>query len=110
MTGGSPRSHGIFYDDSYDRTLFAPGSNCTGTPGTETMYAENLDKDINKLDGGGASDASSIDPKQLPMRLVNGVCQPVYPHQFLKTNTIMEIIHAAGMRTAWSDKHPAYEI
>lgn len=110
MTGGSPRSHGIFYDDSYDRTLFAPGSNCTGTPGTETMYAENLNKDINKLNGGGASDASSIDPKQLPMRLVNGVCQPVYPHQFLKTNTIMEIIHAAGKRTAWSDKHPAYEI
>jgi hypothetical protein len=110
MTGGSPLSHGIFYDDSYDRMLFAPGTNCTGKPGTETLYAENLDKDINKLDGGGASDASSIDPKQLPMRLVNGVCQLVYPHQFLKTNTIMEIIHAAGRRTAWSDKHPAYEI
>jgi hypothetical protein len=44
------------------------------------------------------------------MRLVGGNCQPFYPHQFLKTNTIMEIIHAAGKRTAWSDKHPAYEI
>lgn len=110
MTGGSPLSHGVFYDDSYDRTLYAPGSNCQGTPGTETLYAENLDKDINKLDGGGASDASSIDPKQLPMRLANGVCKPVYPHEFLKTNTIMEVIHAAGKRTAWTDKHPAYEI
>jgi hypothetical protein len=110
MTGGSPLSHGVFYDDSYDHTLYPPNSNCQGTPGTETLYAENLDKDINKLDGGGASDASSIDPKHLPMRLVNGVCQLVYPHQFLKTNTIMEIIHVAGKRTAWSDKHPAYEI
>jgi hypothetical protein len=26
------------------------------------------------------------------------------------TTTIMEVIHAAGLRTAWSDKHPAYEI
>ena len=37
MTGGSPRSHGVFYDDSYDRTLYAPGSNCTGAVGTETQ-------------------------------------------------------------------------
>jgi hypothetical protein len=26
---------GVYYDDSYDRTLFAPGSNCQGNPGTE---------------------------------------------------------------------------
>src|SRR5262249_51918563 len=25
-------------------------------------------------------------------------------------NTIMEVIHQSGRRTAWSDKHPAYEI
>jgi hypothetical protein len=43
MTGGSPLSHGVFYDDSYDRTLYAPGSNCQGQPGTEAQYAENID-------------------------------------------------------------------
>ncbi len=32
------------------------------------------------------------------------------PHQFIRTNTIFEVIKAAGLRTAWSDKHPAYEI
>jgi predicted AlkP superfamily pyrophosphatase or phosphodiesterase len=37
MTGGSPLSHGMFYDDSYDRTLFPPNSNCQGKPGTETL-------------------------------------------------------------------------
>jgi Type I phosphodiesterase / nucleotide pyrophosphatase len=110
MTGGSPLSHGIFYDDSYDRTLFAPGSNCKGAPGTETLYAENLAYDITKLDGGGPAGSDHINPQNLPMRLVGSNCQPFYPHQFLKTNTIMEIIHAAGKRTAWSDKHPAYEI
>ena len=42
--------------------------------------------------------------------LVNGKCEPVYPHQYLRTNTIFEIIKNAGGLTAWSDKHPAYEV
>lgn len=113
MTGGSPKSHGIFYDDSYDRTLFAPGSACKGTPGTEAQFAENIDVDLNQLNGGGATTGSvrdHIDPAQLPLRLNGTQCTPVYPHDYLKVNTIMEVIHAAGRRTAWSDKHPAYEI
>ena len=110
MTGGSPKSHGVFYDDSYDRTLFPPQSNCQGKPGTEVLYAENLDFDQTKLDGGGLAGSNHIDPAQLPMRLVGGKCEVLYPHQYLQSNTIMEVIHAAGKRTAWSDKHPAYEI
>jgi hypothetical protein len=62
MTGGSPLSHGIFYDDSYDRTLFPPGSNCKGTPGTEANYAENIDVDLTQLSGGGATGSNHIDP------------------------------------------------
>ncbi len=49
-----------------------------------------------------------IDPKQLPVD--PKTCKPVYPHSYLKVNTIFEVAHAAGLRTAWSDKHPAYEI
>src|SRR3979411_196766 len=37
-------------------------------------------------------------------------CLPVFPHQYLKVNTIFEVVHNAHLRTAWSDKHPAYEI
>lgn len=110
MTGGTPKTHGVFYDDSYDRTLFAPGSNCQGTPGTETLFDESIDYDLTKLDGGGAAGSNHIDPTHLPMRLKGGKCEPVYPHQFQRLNTIMEVIHEAGRRTAWSDKHPAYEI
>lgn len=110
MTGGSPLSHGVFYDDSYDRTLFAPGSSCSGTPGTEAVFAENLDYDLAQLDGGGPAGSDHINPANLPQRLVDGRCATVYPHDFLKVNTIMEVIHASGRRTAWSDKHPAYEI
>ena len=35
---------------------------------------------------------------------------PIYPHQYIRTNTIFEIIKSAGGLTAWSDKHPAYEV
>jgi hypothetical protein len=41
-----------------------------------------------------------VDPK---------TCQPIWPHSYLKVNTIYEVAHNAGLRTAWSDKHPVYE-
>jgi hypothetical protein len=53
VTGGTPFSAGVFYDDSYDRTFFPPSSNCAGTPGAETTYAENLDKSLADVTGGG---------------------------------------------------------
>ena len=39
-----------------------------------------------------------------------GNCSPVFPHDFIKVNTIFEVIRAAGGYTAWSDKHPAYDL
>ncbi len=40
----------------------------------------------------------------------DGRCIPVFPHDFIRTNTVFEIIRAAGGHTAWSDKHPAYDL
>jgi hypothetical protein len=34
----------------------------------------------------------------------------VYPHNYIKVNTVFEVARAHGLTTAWSDKHPAYEI
>jgi hypothetical protein len=34
----------------------------------------------------------------------------VYPHDAIRTNTIFEVIKAAGGLTAWADKHPAYDL
>lgn len=112
VTGGTPRSAGVFYDDSYDRTLFAPGSNCQGLPGTETQFAENIDVNQNALDAGGTlgQPLTQIDPTKLPLANVNGTCTPVFPHDFIRVNTIFEVIRAHGGYTAWSDKHPAYDI
>jgi len=123
-TGGSPITHGVFYDDSYDATLYKPGSNCTvdpvtKAPGTEVSNFEALDWDLTKLDGGLPPAGAQFDPRNphinpanLSLRKTATGCEAVWPHQYMKngTNTIFEVIHEAGMRTAWSDKHPAYEI
>jgi len=114
-TGGTPSSTGVYYDDSYDRKLAPPvGTAFTGVsgpctpgvfPGTEVIYDETIDKDLTRLDGGGG-----IDPNALPRDPANN-CTPVFPHQFLRVNTIFEVIKGNALgRTAWSDKHPAYEI
>jgi predicted AlkP superfamily pyrophosphatase or phosphodiesterase len=103
VTGGTPKSTGLYYDDSYDRTLFPPGSNCEGKPGTEAMYFENAEFDDSQL-------FSPLNPANLPhAKDGHGNCNPVLPHEFIKVNTIFEVIRAAGLHTAWSDKHPAYD-
>ena len=105
VTGGTPRTAGVYYDDSYDRTLYAPGSNCQGAPGTQVLLDESIDYDSTQLFSGG------INPANLPLaKDAHGNCTPVYPHDFIKVNTIFEVIHQAGGRTAWSDKHPAYDL
>lgn len=116
-TGGSPVSHGVFYDDTYDATLYPPGSNCAGTPGTEVTNFEALDWDLTQLDGGNGVGADPRNPHINPAYLAqslseDGVCSLEWPHKYLKNgvNTVFEVAHQSGMRTAWSDKHPAYEI
>ena len=123
VTGGNPKTTGVYYDDSYNHTLLPAGTtNCTGVaPGVEVTYFEQLDKDPLALDAGQGlsglpwsilqmtgNPRTLIDPTQLPVD--PHTCKPVYPDQYIKVNTIFEVAHAAGLRTAWSDKHAAYEI
>jgi Type I phosphodiesterase / nucleotide pyrophosphatase len=121
MTGGSPRTVGAFYDVAYDRVLAPPsittgngvaGGTCTvGVPnGTTTEFDEGIDLDKTKLNGGAATGdggINSIDPKKLIRDPFNN-CAPVYPWNFVRTNTIFGVIHKAGGYTAWTDKHPSY--
>ena len=109
VTGGSPYSTGLFYDDIYDRTLF-PGTDttCSTKPGVEVFLQELVGIDflnqgpLSHLDGGG-----SFNPQQIPRRLVGSDCVPVYPHNFIQTNTIFEVVkqNLPGAHTAWADKH-----
>jgi hypothetical protein len=108
ITGGTSRSNGVFYDDSYDRTAFAPQSSCAGAPGAEMVYDESID--VGAPTSSRTILGETIDPNQLPEVLSNGKCVPLFPNDFLRTNTIFTVAHQAGLPTAWSDKHPAYQI
>lgn len=119
VTGGTPRTTGIYYDVAFDRTLDGPqittGTGLAAAPctpnaaptGTTTDNDQGIDLDDTKLNGGADSTAAAIDPKKLSRNPAAG-CAPVYPWNFLRTNTIFSVIHAAGGYTAWIDKHPSY--
>ncbi|RSL15344.1 type I phosphodiesterase/nucleotide pyrophosphatase [Edaphobacter aggregans] len=125
ITGGSPALTGVYYDVAYSRNYNAPAKttgngvaagSCTpntAPTGTTTEYEEGIDIDQTKLNGGapGASltdgGINSIDSTRLVRDPKNG-CNPVFPWQFVRANSIFSVIHKNGGYAAWSDKHPAY--
>jgi arylsulfatase A-like enzyme len=123
ITGGDPRTTGVYYDDTWNPALLPAGTtHCAGAkPGAEVDYAEPADRDSSRLDAGQGlaglpgsilsltgSPEQLLDPAQLPVDPVT--CKPVYPHQYLKVNTVFEVARHHGLVTAWSDKHPAYDL
>lgn len=62
-----------------------------------------MDVDLTRLDNGGG-----LNPKFLVRDPQNG-CKTILPRQYLRVNIIFEVVRAAGVRTAWTDKHPSYE-
>ena len=123
VTGGDPRTTGIYYDDTFNHDLFPAGTtNCSGpVPGAEAAYEEAIDVNSNALDAGEglaglpgsiltmtSDPLQVINPKNLPVD--PKTCQPIYPNQYLEVNTIFNVARSAGLRTAWSDKHPAYQM
>jgi hypothetical protein len=137
VTGGSPRTVGAFYDVAYDRVLAPPlvttGNGLPGTSdthnspalapcvpgkiyGTQTEYEEGDEFNQLLLNGGNPQAANVADggvPGINPDRLIRDPfnnCKPVYPWNFVRTNTIYGVIHAAGGYTAWSDKHAVYAV
>jgi predicted AlkP superfamily pyrophosphatase or phosphodiesterase len=108
ITGGSPVSHGLFYDVSYNRGIFDPtNTTCSGQVGNMQVFDESIDK----YSGTPPVSLNVIDPNALPNHLdENGNCVRLFPHNAMKSNTIFEVVKANGGHTAWADKHPAYDI
>src|SRR6266581_612961 len=110
FTGAGPKTTGVYYEDSYDRSLYAAGGFLGGPQGTLVSLREVLDNNANVLNGGGNADVTSLSPFNLPQKDVGGTLVRVYPHDYLRVNTIFEVAKAAGLRTGYIEKHPAYEI
>lgn len=49
---------------------------------------------------------TSLNPSTFPVD--PATCQPITPWDYLGDNTIFQVVHGAGLRTAWSDKHEVY--
>jgi hypothetical protein len=125
MTGGDPRATGVYYDVEYNHKLYEAGTtSCHGQPtGADVIYDSPDDLNVNSLDAGQGIPGLSSDPAKImqmtgnPQTLLNPAtfpvdpktCLPIWPHSYLGVNTIFEVAKAAGLRTAWSDKHPVYE-
>jgi hypothetical protein len=123
VTGGNPVSTGMYYDDTWNHDVFPAGTtSCSGpVPGGEAAYEEFVDKDSNALDAGQGLPNLPTDILQMtgnPIDVINPAnlpvdpttCKPIYPNQYLQVNTIFNVARAHGLRTAWSDKHPAYQM
>jgi hypothetical protein len=123
LTGGDPGVTGVYYDSTFNHALLPAGTTkCAGVqPGAAVDYTEDLDLNKASIDAGqGLSGLPSsilgmtgdpttlINPANLPVD--PKTCKPVYPNQYLKVNTVFNVARSAGLRTAWSDKHPAYDI
>jgi Type I phosphodiesterase / nucleotide pyrophosphatase/Sulfatase len=140
MTGGDPRTTGVYYDVAYNHGVFPPGTtNCSGpVPGGNAIYDSpddklpavpdllnngsgntfpSFDEGGSIFPGGGDTNPgaimnlsphpqSGLDPATFPVDPTT--CQPIMPWDYLKVNSIFQVIHNAGMRTAWSDKHAIY--
>jgi Type I phosphodiesterase / nucleotide pyrophosphatase len=138
MTGGDPRVTGVYYDVAYNHAVFPAGTtDCSGpVPGGDAIY-DSPDDTLNAVPdflGGGNTfpsfdEGGSIYPAGVdtnPAAIMNlsphpqaglnpatfpvdpATCEPIMPWDYLKVNTIFQVIHGAGMRTAWSDKHAIY--
>jgi Type I phosphodiesterase / nucleotide pyrophosphatase len=125
LTGGDPRVTGVYYDAEYNHGLVEAGSACSPggatALGADVTFDESLDQNPDSIDAGeglpGLPDGilamtsnpqSVIDQANLP--LDSSTCTPVWPHDYLKVNTVFDVAKAHGLDTAWSDKHPAYDI
>jgi hypothetical protein len=113
-TPGQPATGGDVIFDSPDDTLNAVpdllnnGSGNTFPSFDEggSIYPNGVDTNPSAIMKLSAHPQSGLNPGSFPVD--PKTCQPITPWDYLKVNTIFQVIHNAGLRTAWSDKHAIY--
>ena len=113
-TPGQPATGGDVIYDSPDDTLNAVpdllnnGSGNTFPSFDEggSIYHNGVDTKPAAIMNLSAHPQSGLNVGSFPVDPTT--CQPIMPWDYLKVNTIFQVIHSAGLRTAWSDKHAIY--
>ncbi len=117
-TPGQPATGGDVIFDSPDDTLNAVPDFLHPSPSDPayqtfpsfdeggSIYTNGDDTDPAKIMGLSPHPQSGLNPATFPVD--PKTCQPITPWDYLKVNTIFQVIQKAGMYTAWSDKHAIY--
>ncbi len=71
-----------------------------------SIYPGGIDTDPGLIMNLSPHPQSGLNPATYPVD--PKTCQPIQPWDFLGVNTIFQVIHDAGMRTAFAEKHAIY--
>jgi hypothetical protein len=111
-TPGQPPTGGDVVYDSPDDALPNVPDFIDPANGSFPSFDENGSIYANGVDTNPAAimnlqnNASSFNASTFPVD--PATCNNIMPWDYLGDNTIFQVIHNAGMRTAWSDKHAVY--
>jgi hypothetical protein len=122
LTGGTPGVTGVYGQDTFDHALLPAGTtDAKARRGAQVNFGGSLDKNERSIAAGqhlaGLPD-SILSMTGTPQSLINhsklpispATMKPVTPNKFLKVNTIFNVAHQAGLRTAWIGDHPSDSI
>ncbi len=71
-----------------------------------SIYPGGIDKDPGLIMNLSPHPQSGLNPATYPVD--PKTCQPIQPWDYLGVNTIFQVIHNAGLRTAFAEKHAVY--
>ena len=103
----------VIYDSPDDNLANVPDLLNNGSGNTfpafdegGSIYPGGIDKNPALIMNLSPHPQSGLNPATYPVD--PKTCKPIQPWNYLEVNTIFQVIHDAGMRTAWSDKHAVY--
>jgi hypothetical protein len=103
----------VIYDSPDDKLASVPDLLNNGSGNTfpsfdegGSIYPNGDDTDPGKIMNLTPHPQSGLNPATYPVNPTT--CQPIQPWDFVGVNTIFQVIHDAGMRTAYSEKHAIY--
>jgi hypothetical protein len=114
-TPGQPATGGdVIYDSPDDKLPAVPdflgtaGSTFPSFDADGTIYngTNNVDTNPGAIMNMTPTPQTALNQDNFPVD--PKTCQPIQPWDYLKVNSIFGVIHNAGLRTAWSDKHSIY--
>ncbi len=103
----------VIYDSPDDKLPDVPDLLHNGSGNTfpsfdegGSIFKNGVDKDPALIMNLSPHPQSGLNPATYPVN--PKTCEPIQPWDYVGVNTIFQVIHNAGMRTAWSDKHAIY--